>query len=101
MMYRMVNPETGMFIEDVILSSPPILEDGEPDPAYIETPVPGDAGFWWPRWDGEAWVEGLTAEEIAARVAAAPPPEPTPDEEWKLGIEAALIELAGMVTGGA
>ena len=93
MVWRKINPDTGMFIEDELHDAPPILEDGTPDPAYIETPVPPDAGFWWPRWDGTAWVEGGTAPEPVL-------PEPTPEEEWKLGIEAALIELAGMVTGG-
>ena len=93
-LWRKINPETGIFIEDVELSEPPTLEDGTPDPAYIETPVPGDAGFYWPHWNGAEWVEGGTAPEPVT-------PEPTPEEVWKIGIEAALIELAGMVTGGA
>ena len=44
----------------------------------------------------------MTQEEIAEmkRMAAEmPKPEPTEDE-WKLGIEAALIELAAMLAGG-
>ena len=44
----------------------------------------------------------MTAEEIAEheRMAAEmPQPEPDPNEEWKLQIEAALIELAAMLGG--
>ena len=94
--WRRVDLETGMWIEDVVMAEPPVLEDGTPDPAYIETPVPPDAGFYYPRWDGAAWVEGLTPEEIAARQAAAPPPEPT-QEERLAALEAAMLE---MILGG-
>ena len=102
MVWRKVDPTTGKFIEDVVNDAAVMLdENGGFDPAYIATPVPPDAGFYHPRWDfaTEQWTEGLTAEEIAARQAA-PPPAPTPDDEWKLGIEAALIELAAMIAGG-
>lgn len=46
----------------------------------------------------------MTAEEIAEMermMAEMPKPEPDPNEEWKFQIEAALIELAAMMTGGA
>lgn len=89
--WRKINPDTGMFIEDVILTELPLLKGGEPDPAYVAEPVPPDAGFYHPRWDGAAWTEGLTPEEIAARQV---PPEPTPEEAWKASVEAALIKLA-------
>lgn len=95
-LWRKINPETGIFIEDVELSEPPTLEDGTPDPAYIAEPVPPDAGFHHPRWDGKAWVEGLTAEEIAARQAAATPPVPTAEERLA-ALEAAMLE---MILGG-
>lgn len=45
----------------------------------------------------------MTPEEIAEmeRMAAEiPQPEPDPNEEWKLQIEAALIELAALYGGG-
>lgn len=45
----------------------------------------------------------MTVEEIAEmeRMAAEmPKPEPDPEDEWKLMVEAALIELAAMMTGG-
>lgn len=91
--YRKINTETGLFVADEVHSDHPVTETGEPDPAYIETPVPPDVGFWWPRWNGTVWVEGGTAPEPVT-------PEPTPEEVWKIGIEAALIELAGMISGG-
>ena len=83
-----IEPETGNFIEDVILDSAPSLEDGTPDPTYIFTPCP--PGFYWPRWDGEKWVEGGTAPEPA-------PPEPTL-EERTAALEAAMLDL---ILGGA
>lgn len=45
----------------------------------------------------------MTAEEIAEMermMAEMPTPEPDPNEVWKTEIEAALIELAAMLTGG-
>ena len=95
-LWRKISPETGMFIEDVLLDDQQLLETGEPDPAYIETPVPTGAGFWRPRWDGAEWVEGLTAEEITARQAEATPPVPTPEERLA-ALEAAMLE---MILGG-
>ena len=96
MTYRKINPATGMWIEDAILDARPVTKTGEPDTAYIETSVPTGAGFWHPRWDGEAWVEGLTAEEIAARQAEATTPVPTPEERLA-ALEAAMLE---MILGG-
>jgi hypothetical protein len=82
-----INTETGMFIEDVILPSVPTVTvndpDGNPaqipDPQYITTPCP--AGFYWPRWDGEKWVEGGEAPVPVE-------PEPTDSE-----VLADLIQL--------
>jgi hypothetical protein len=51
--------EDGLFIEDVILSVDEPLSD---DLIDIEVPE----GFYHPRWNGEAWEEGLTPEEIEA-----------------------------------
>lgn len=48
-------------------------------------------------------VRDMTPEEEARflrEAAEIPKPEPDPNEEWKLQIEAALIELAAMMTGG-
>ncbi|RLJ90113.1 hypothetical protein [Planococcus citreus] len=53
---------TGMFVEDILLESIPIDEEGIPDPQYIAKPVP--QGFYWPKWNGTEWVEGGTASEL-------------------------------------
>lgn len=103
MLWRRIDTETGMFIEDVILDVPPLLEDGTPDPAYIETPVPPDAGFYHPRWDFDAgeWVEGLTPEEIAARQNQ--PVELSEVEKLKIrqdAAENAILFLMDMNMGG-
>jgi predicted Rossmann fold nucleotide-binding protein DprA/Smf involved in DNA uptake len=60
---RKVNAENGLFEEDVLLEFIPLLDGGEPNPAYIETPCPG--GYYWPRWNYETqqWEEGGTAPE--------------------------------------
>lgn len=40
---------------------PPLPQD------LIEKEIPQDSGFHHPKWDGFNWIEGLTAEEIAAK----------------------------------
>lgn len=96
MLFCRVDPETGLWAEDVLLDAPPVNEAGEPDPAYIAMPCP--EGFYLPRWDGEQWLEGKTPEEIAA--IRDTPTEPTPQAQWRTDIENALVELAGLITGG-
>lgn len=75
-----INTETGIFIEDVIVSTFPQItvqqevtdEEGNTstvdvqvnDPQYISVPCEG--GFYHPRWDNTQWVEGLTPEQIQA-----------------------------------
>ena len=105
MVWRKVDPETGIFLEDVVLDEPPVLADGTPDPAYIEMPVPQDAGFYHARWDFAAgvWVEGLTPEEIAERLADAPPAELSELEKLKIRQDASenailfLMDMGGML----
>lgn len=92
--WRKVNPETGLWLEGVVGADVMLGENGESDPVYIAEPVPPDAGFYWPRWDGGKWVEGLTPEEIAARQAAATPPEPPLEER-----NAADIQYLAMMIG--
>ncbi len=97
--WRRVDAETGMWIEDVVMADPPVMEDGTPDPAYIAEPVPPDAGFYHPRRDLAAgvWVEGLTAEEIAERrQVEAATSVPTPEERLA-ALEGAMLE---MILGG-
>lgn len=93
-MISRINPESGIFLEPVLLDYIPVLmetyeEEGEifdeetgetypvthslerplldkegntiPDPQYVDVPVPD--GFYWPKWDGEKWIEGGKAPE--------------------------------------
>lgn len=90
MQYCRIDPD-GLFIEDVIADARPVTDTGEPDPAYIAVPVPQDAGFTLPRWDGTAWVEG-------GMPPAPPPPAPPTPEERMDQVEAALMELAALIS---
>ena len=72
-LFRKIDTETGLFIEDVLLSD---KYNGNEE--YISTPVPG--GFYWPKWNGTEWVEGGVA------------PEPTEPEPQALS-EAERIEM--------
>lgn len=58
----------------------------------IETPCP--AGFYLPKWDGSKWIEGKTADEIAA-IKAGAKSEPTL-EERVASTEAAITALMGV-----
>ena len=55
--------ENGFFVRDDFVDSL-TDENGKPIPTYVETPCP--AGFYLPKWNGTQWVEGKTADEIAA-----------------------------------
>ena len=59
----------------------------------IETPCPD--GFYLPKWDGEKWVEGKTAEEIAA-IQADVTVEKT-DSERISDLETLVLELGGII----
>lgn len=39
---------------------------GIDDPYLVEMPLPQDVPWYRPRWDGNRWIESLTAEQIAA-----------------------------------
>lgn len=49
----------GNYVEPVIVNNEKILA-----PNLVSTPVPD--GFYQPKWNGTAWVEGKTQEEIGA-----------------------------------
>ena len=97
-----INTETGMFIEDVIVSTFPQItaEDEEGnltqvnDPQYVSTPCEG--GFYHPKWNGESWEEGLTPEEIQIIIDSQPIQELTPDE--RIAQLEAIIDA--MLNGG-
>ena len=59
----------------------------------IETPCPD--GFYLPKWDGAQWVEGKTAEEIAA-IQADVTVEKT-DSERISDLETLVLELGGII----
>lgn len=101
MQFRKVNSNTGLFVADVILPAQPMLPDGKPDPAYVIDPVP--PGLHWPKRDfaTDTWVEGLSAEEIAARQNQSA--ELTGMEKLKIRLDAtedALLFLMDMNMGG-
>lgn len=56
-MKRIINRQTGMFLRD------DFTFDKETEIGLEVTPA---QGFYLPKWDGEKWVESLTAEEIQA-----------------------------------
>ena len=64
MTYVRIIDSNGYFIEDAFVD--------ELTEFTIETPCPD--GFYLPKWDGEKWVEGKTAEEIAAIKASVTAP---------------------------
>ena len=91
-----INLETGLWIEDVLCDTAPLLDDGNPDPQYKTPPTQGVDYTYWPRWDGEKWVEGGTAPEPVE-------PELTDVEKLKIrqdATEDAVLFLMDMSMGG-
>ena len=84
MFVRIIDPN-GYFIEDAFVD--------ELTELTIETPCP--SGFYLPKWDGTAWVEGGTAEEIAA-IQASVVVEPTAEERIS-ALETLVLELGGII----
>ena len=75
--------QNGLFLRDDFTAN-----DGE-----IALDVVPAQGFYWPKWDGEKWIEGGVAPE--------PSTEPTAEEiaeaETKVLITETLIELGVLV----
>lgn len=93
MLYRKIDTETGLFIEDVILDSvPTIVIDDEliPNPQYIDVPVAD--GFYHPKWNGEKWIEGLSTTKIEERKAQSLSHGPT-SEERLASAESTILKL--------
>ncbi|MDP4117665.1 MAG: hypothetical protein Q8873_00530 [Bacillota bacterium] len=61
----------------------------------VETPCPD--GFYLPKWDGSAWVEGKTAEEIAAIKAAASAAQQPTDSERISELETLVLQIGGII----
>lgn len=79
MIFVRIIDENGMYLEDAFVETL--------TKTTIEEPCP--SGFYHPKWNGEEWVEGLTAQEIEERkteVGVTP-------EERIAALETALLEL--------
>ena len=85
MIYVRIIDSNGFFIEDAFVD--------ELTEFTIETPCPD--GFYLPRWNGTAWVEGKTAEEIAA-IQAAVTTEKT-DSERISELETLVLQMGGII----
>lgn len=89
----------GLFVHDVFASDngdgTVTLDDGTvvDEALIVDTPCPG--GFYTPRWDGSAWIEGKTADEIAA-IQASVTVEKT-DSERISDLETLVLELGGIL----
>ena len=59
----------------------------------IETPCPD--GFYLPKWNGTQWVEGKTAEEIAA-IKTSVVVEPTAEERIS-ELETLVLQMGGII----
>lgn len=59
----------------------------------------GGAGFVKPRWDAETWVEGATAEELAAWEAEHPDPVPLEDKRVAKHAEISAASEAAIYAG--
>ncbi len=87
MEYVRIIDENGLFVEDAFVE--------ELTEFTIETPCP--PGFYLPKWDGTQWVEGKTAEEIAAIKASAEMVQ-TPEERIAQ-LEQLVADLASLQLG--
>ena len=75
----------GFFIEDAFVD--------ELTEFTIETPCP--AGFYLPKWDGTQWVEGKTADEIAAILASVVTEKST--DERIAELETLVLQMGGII----
>ena len=73
------------------------LQVGE---SLLDAPPPGN--FVRPKWAGEAWVEGASADEIAEWEAQQPPPiDPQPDPTVRIAeLEQQVADLTAAIERG-
>ena len=69
-----IDPQTKLYIEDIISDYENLLIDNVLPADIVTKNIPG--GLYLPRWDGTQWTEGLTTNEIKARL-----PKESPDWE--------------------
>lgn len=86
-----------LFGEDLIVEKD--FNNGELQ-GYVETPLPTDSEgnqlpFHKPKWNGAAWIEGATQEEIdeLTKVVPSPPTEMEILKQRLEGMESALVDL--------
>lgn len=84
-LYRVIDKETKLFVRDDFEFNPETEIGVDVSPAQ---------GFYRPKWDGETWVEGMTAEEIEALKAQAEPQEPTESERLE-ALEMLMVDILG------
>ena len=85
MIYVRIIDSNGFFAEDAFVD--------ELTEFTIETPCP--SGFYLPRWNGSEWVEGKTAEEIAAILASVVIEKSTDDRISEL--ETLVLQMGGII----
>lgn len=78
-MKRIINKQTGMFLRDDFTFDEETEIGLEVNPAQ---------GFYHPKWDGEQWIEGATAEEIEALSI-----ETVPEKISKLQLKVQLVMM--------
>ena len=83
-MFRVISKATGFFLRDDLTYT----EESE-----IGLKVTPAQGLYRPKWDGEQWVEDMSAEEIEA-LKASVTHEPTAEERLA-GLEQAMIDMMG------
>ena len=84
-MFVRIIDSNGFFVEDAFVD--------ELTEFAVETPCPD--GFYLPKWNGTQWVEGKTAEEIAAIVASVVV-EKTADQRIS-ELETLVLQMGGII----
>ena len=84
-MKRIIDKQTNLFLRD------DFSFDEQTEIAITVTPA---QGLYRPKWDGEQWVEDMTAEEIEALKAHAEPQEPTVAERLE-SLEMLMVDILG------
>lgn len=79
--------ENGLFVRDDFVD--------ELTAFTVEAPCPG--GFYLPKWDGTRWMEGMTADEIAAIKAAATAEQQPTTEDRVSVLETLYLQAEGII----
>ena len=85
MILRIIDKETQLFIRDDFTFDEETEIGLDVDPAQ---------GFYHPKWNGTAWVEGLSEEGIA-ELTKPVPQEPTVEERVQMAEDTIMFMLTG------